>query len=45
MMEGRLEMCVEGVWGIALLSRSSQTANVACRQLGFSTKGLFSVII
>ena len=42
MVEGRLEMCVDGVWGIAIvfLSRISiQTANVACRQLGFSAKG------
>ena len=42
MVEGRLEMCVDGVWGIALLFSSSsiETANVACRQLGFSAKGL-----
>ena len=40
MVEGRLEMCVDGVWGITLLSRSTiKTANVACRQLGFSAKG------
>ena len=41
MVEGRLEMCVDGVWGIALLLYriSIQTANVACRQLGFSAKG------
>ena len=41
MVEGRLEMCVDGVWGIALLSYriSIKTANVACRQLGFSAKG------
>ena len=40
MVEGRLEMCVDGVWGIALYSSSSiKTANVACRQLGFSAKG------
>ena len=41
MVEGRLEMCVDGVWGVALISHriSIQTANVACRQLGFSAKG------
>ena len=46
MVEGRLEMCVDGVWGIAIvfLSRISiQTANVACRQLGFSDKGFNTI--
>ena len=42
MVEGRLEMCVDGVWSIALITQYRipiQIATVACRQLGFSAKG------
>jgi len=44
--EGRVEVCLGGVWGsICLRGWNSFDAIVTCRQLGFSTQGEFSPII
>ena len=40
--EGRLEICINGVWGTICAYDDSWTytnAQVACRQLGYSTTG------
>lgn len=40
--EGRLEICISGVWGnICNDTWSVVESQVACRQLGFSIAGIF----
>ena len=40
--EGRLEICVNGVWGtICDVRYGARDANVACRQLGYDGQGMF----
>ena len=39
--EGRLEICVNGVWGtICGIRYGTRDANVACRQLGYDDQGM-----
>ena len=46
--EGRLEVCVEGIWGtVCELNYDKVEARITCRQLGFEggSESLFSTII
>ena len=39
-MEGRVEICIDGVWGtISDDGWSTVEAQIACRQLGFAAAG------
>jgi len=44
-LAGRLEMCYQNAWGtVCSDGYSSQEAAVACRQLGFSDAGQYTLI-
>ena len=45
-MEGRVEICIDGVWGtVSDDGWSTVDAQIACRQLGFAAAGMYAHLV